>query len=80
MYFNDEESTIDEDNIFKGGVILYTLPKDPVMLLSFVNMKLRDEFSNLDELAAACSTTAQEIKDALGKINYEYNEVQNQFK
>lgn len=59
---------------------MYTLPKDPVMLLSFVNMKLRDEFSNLDELAAACSATAQEIKDALGKINYEYNEVQNQFK
>lgn len=59
---------------------MYTLPKDPVMLLSFVNMKLRDEFSSLDELAAACSITTQEIKDALGKINYEYNEVQNQFK
>lgn len=59
---------------------MYTLPKDPVMLLSFVNMKLRDEFPSLDELAAACSTTAQEIKDALGKINYEYNEEQNQFK
>ena len=56
------------------------LPKDPMMLLSFVNMKLRDEFSSLDELAAACSTTAQEIKDSLGKINYEYNEEQNQFK
>ena len=53
---------------------MYTLPKDPVMLLSFVNMKLRDEFTSLDELAAACSTTTQEIKDALGKINYEYNE------
>ena len=52
---------------------MYTLPKDPVMLLSFVNMKLRDEFSSLDELAAACSATVQEIKDALGKINYEYN-------
>lgn len=50
------------------------------MLLSFVNMKLRDEFSSLDELAAACSATVQEIKDALGKINYEYNEAQNQFK
>ncbi len=59
---------------------MYTLPKDPVMLLSFVNMKLRDEFSSLDELAAACSTTADEIKDALAKINYEYNEGQNQFK
>ena len=64
----------------KRRLTMYTLPKDPVMLLSFVNMKLRDEFSSLDELAAACSTTAQEIKDALGKINYEYNEGQNQFK
>ena len=43
---------------------MYTLPKDPVMLLSFVNMKLRDEFSSLDELAAACSATVQEIKVA----------------
>lgn len=59
---------------------MYTLPKDPVMLLSFVNMKLRDEFPSLDELAAACSATVQDIKDALGKINYEYNEEQNQFK
>lgn len=59
---------------------MYTLPKDPVMLLSFVNMKLRDEFSSLDELAAACLITADEIKSALAKINYEYNEGQNQFK
>ena len=59
---------------------MYTLPKDPVMLLSFVNMKLLDEFSSLDELAAACSITADEIKSALAKINYEYNEGQNQFK
>ncbi len=59
---------------------MYTLPKDPVMLLSFVNMKLRDEFSSLNELAAACSTTADAIKDALAKINYEYKEGQNQFK
>ena len=59
---------------------MYTLPKDPIMLLSFVNMKLRDEFSSLDELAAACSAAVQEIKDALEKINYEYNEEQNQFK
>lgn len=59
---------------------MYTLPKDPIMLLSFVNMKLRDEFSSLNELAAACSTTADTIKDALAKINYEYKEGQNQFK
>ena len=29
------------------------IPNDPVMLLSFVNMKLRDEFSDLDELCGA---------------------------
>ncbi|MGM9620509.1 MAG: DUF4250 domain-containing protein, partial [Bacteroidaceae bacterium] len=28
------------------------LPSDPVMLMSFVNTKLRDEFSTLDELCA----------------------------
>ncbi len=29
------------------------LPKDPVLLLSVVNMKLRDEYGSLDELCAA---------------------------
>ena len=29
------------------------LPKDPVMLLSFVNMKLRDEYSSLDEMCSS---------------------------
>ena len=32
------------------------LPKDPVMLLSFVNTQLRDNYSNLEELAAAYMT------------------------
>ena len=30
-----------------------SLPKDPVMLLSVVNTKLRDYYPNLDELAKA---------------------------
>ena len=59
---------------------MYTLPKDPIMLLSFVNMKLRDEFSNLEELAAACDTTAKAISDALKKINYEYKPDIRQFR
>ena len=29
------------------------MPKDPVILLSFVNTKLRDEFPSLSELCAA---------------------------
>ncbi|MGN1246780.1 MAG: DUF4250 domain-containing protein, partial [Muribaculaceae bacterium] len=29
------------------------LPKDPMMLMSFINMKLRDCYPSLDELCAA---------------------------
>ena len=31
------------------------LPKDPMMLMSFINMKLRDEYPSLDELCASLS-------------------------
>ena len=56
------------------------LPKDPVMLLSVVNTKLRDQYSNLAELAAAHMTTADEISQKLAMINYTYDTATNQFK
>lgn len=55
------------------------LPKDPVMLLSVVNTQLRDRYSNLEELAAAHMTEAEEIKTKLAQIQYEYNPKTNQF-
>ena len=56
-----------------------SLPKDPVMLLSVVNTKLRDYYPNLEELAAAENITIEEIKTKLNIINYTYDENQNQF-
>ncbi len=56
------------------------LPKDPVMMLSVVNTQLRDNYSNLDELAKAYMTSKEYIQEALSKINYTYDETQNQFK
>lgn len=56
-----------------------SLPKDPVMLLSVVNTKLRDVYPNLEELAAAEGATAEEIIEKLGVINYAYDENRNQF-
>ena len=56
------------------------LPKDPVMLLSFINTQLRDNYSNLDELAAAFMVSKEEITDKLAMINYSYVEEINQFK
>ena len=56
-----------------------SLPKDPIMLLSVVNTKLRDFYPNLEELAAAESTTVEEVVDKLNTINYHYDKNRNQF-
>ncbi len=55
------------------------LPKDPVMLLSVINTKLRDEYSSLDILCEELQISRTELEDALRVINYEYNEETNQF-
>lgn len=56
-----------------------SLPKDPVMLLSIVNTKLRDYYQNLEELAAAENATVEEIENKLRSINYTYDKNYNQF-
>lgn len=55
------------------------MPKDPVMLLSFVNMKLRDEYPSFVELCKALDVDENEIVEKLSSINYTYNEERNQF-
>ena len=56
------------------------LPKDPVMLLSFVNTQLRDNYSGLKELAAAYDIDEKELCDKLAQIDYKYDETDNRFK
>lgn len=56
-----------------------SLPKDPAMLLSVVNTKLRDFYPSLEELAAAEGVSAEEIIKTLEKINYVYDKNHNQF-
>ena len=56
------------------------LPNDPVMLLSVVNMKLRDMYSSLDALCDDMDVSRVEIEEKLKKINYEYDEQSSQFK
>ena len=55
------------------------LPKDPVMLLSFVNMKLRDFYSSLDVLCDDMNENRAEIEALLKNIGYIYNEKLNRF-
>ena len=55
------------------------IPKDPVMLLSFMNMRLRDYGMNLDELCDDLDVERREIEATLAKIDYHYDEQQKQF-
>ena len=56
-----------------------SLPSDPVMMLSVVNMQLRDKEPNLDMLAGKNGMTADEIKEKLASIGYTYDEERNMF-
>ena len=55
------------------------LPKDPVILLSFVNTKLRDEFDSLEELCSALDADESALTETLSAINYHYDAGRNQF-
>ena len=57
------------------------LPKDPAILVSSVNMLLRDEeFDTLETLCYAFSREHKEIKDYLMKYGYVWSERQKQFR
>ncbi|KGK87668.1 DUF4250 domain-containing protein [Clostridium sp. HMP27] len=55
------------------------LNMDSYILFSVINMKLRDEFLNLDDLCKTYDIKENEIKDKLEKVGFHYNEATNQF-
>ena len=55
------------------------IPNDPVMLLSYVYLKLRDYYKNLDDLCENEDVDKQALLDKLSGIGYVYKEENNQF-
>lgn len=55
------------------------LPNDPAMLLSFVNLKLRDFYKSLDEMCDDMDADREAIERKLSNIGYEYDRSQNRF-
>ena len=55
------------------------MTKDPYMLLSIINTKLRDFYSNLDELCEDLEYDINEVKEILNTINYVYDTNLNKF-
>lgn len=50
-----------------------------MMLMSFINMKLRDEYPSLDELCAALDVDRATLEATLATAGFEYNPTQNKF-
>lgn len=55
------------------------LPKDPMLLLSVVNTKIRDYYHTLDALCEDMNIEKDEIICKLKGIDYEYDESKHQF-
>ena len=55
------------------------LPQDPMILLSYVNTKLRDEFPSLRELCLTLGVDEEDLCRRKKQIDYEYDSALNRF-
>ena len=67
-----------EDNKFQEEEYIM-IPNDPVMLLSFVNLKLRDYYKSLKDLCDDLDINEAELVQKLAGIDYRYDQQRNQF-
>jgi len=56
------------------------LPKDPMILLSYINTHLRDGYPTLDALCEDLDVSRSELEGRLGAIGFVYDESQNRFR
>ena len=55
------------------------LPKDPILLLSVINTKLRDYYKDLDALCQDMMIDKRILTEELADIDYAYDAEINQF-
>lgn len=63
-------------------LLIYTamaIPQDPMMLFSYINTKLRDDYNSIDALCDDLHLDRKELESKLGSAGFEYNETQNKF-
>ncbi|MDD7769989.1 DUF4250 domain-containing protein [Suipraeoptans intestinalis] len=55
------------------------LPKDPHMLVSVINTKIRDQYHDLDAFCEEMGVERKELSDYLKVYEYEYDESTGRF-
>lgn len=56
------------------------IPSDPIILMSFINTRLRDVYGSLDALCDDMNIDRMKLCEKLANVGFVYNETQNQFK
>ena len=56
------------------------LPKDPMILLSYVNTRLRDSCADLDALCEDLDASREELERTLEAVGFQYDAEQNRFR
>ena len=55
------------------------IPKDPAILLSYINTQLRDFYPNLDDLCKSLDIDRYRLEETLRGIGYRYQPDRNRF-
>lgn len=66
--------------LLKGRISMSSIPNDPMILLSYVNTKLRDEYDSIDDLCAGLCIPREELEQKLAAVGFVYNVETNRFK
>lgn len=56
------------------------IPQDPIMLLSFVNLKLRDYYPDPDAMCEDLDISRVELEEKLKNVGYIYDGERNQYR
>lgn len=55
------------------------LPRDPIILVSYVNTQLRDHYNDLETFCEEEGTDETALRAALAEVGYQYDPAQNRF-
>ena len=68
-----------KERIIRERGEMVNIPKDPVMLLSYINTQLRDNYPDMDELCRALDLDRKTVDEAMASIDYAYDSAKNQY-
>ena len=68
-----------KERIIRERGEMVNIPKDPVMLLSYINTQLRDKYPDMDELCRSLCLDRKDVDEKLASIDYEYDPEKNQY-